>query len=85
MAMAKTYVSGAPGTGNITIGAAVPKFQTFAAAGAVDGDTFPYSVTDINDAAEIGEAEVTASGTQIIRTVVYSTNSNNPLLSLIHI
>ena len=68
------------GTGNITLAAAVANFQTFAQAGASDGDVVRYAIEDNNGAAwEIGTAVMSSSATVMARTVSQSSNSGNAL------
>lgn len=75
--MAKMSVTGTPGTGSITLNAAVAGFQTFAAAGVVDGEVVPYSIVDTGSAWEVGFGTYTAAGTSLARTtILFSSNSN---------
>lgn len=67
------------GTGTITLGSAITKYQTFAAAGASDADVVRYVIED-GDAWEIGEGTYTTSGTTLSRTLLES--STGSLLNL---
>lgn len=62
-------VSGTPGTGNITLGAPLASYQSFADAGTVDGTQYPYVAIDGNDV-EIGSGTTSSSGAVFQRTTV---------------
>ena len=68
------------GTGNITLAAAVANFQTFAQAGASDGDVVRYAIEDNNGAAwEIGTAVMSSSATVMARTVTQSSSGGSAI------
>lgn len=68
------------GTGTFTLAAAVPAFNTFAAAGVVDQEIVPYGAIDpASNASEKGWGLYTASGTTLTRNVFTSTNGNNAI------
>jgi len=66
------------GTGPITLAAAVVNFQTFAQAGAVDGNVVRYGIEDGADW-EVGTAVMSNSATVMARTVNESSNGGNAL------
>jgi hypothetical protein len=66
------------GTGTITLLAAVTKYQTWAAAGAIDGKRYAYVIEDGNDW-EIGEGVYSSSGPTLTREVAESSNSGSAL------
>jgi hypothetical protein len=67
------------GTGTITLGTAVSGYQTFAAAGALNGELLYYTI-ESGTAWEIGTGTYTSSGTTLSRTLIQS--STGSLLSL---
>jgi hypothetical protein len=70
--------TGTTGTGTITLGAAAQSFLTFAQAGAVDQQVVRYLIEDPPNR-EVGTGTYTSAGTTLTRTVIKSTNSNNPI------
>lgn len=65
-------VASAPGTGAIALGSAVSGFQTFAAAGAVNGGSYSYRIDDGGNF-ELGVGVYTAGANpSLSRTLVYS-------------
>jgi len=77
---ARMTVSGTPGTGDITLNAAVTNYQTFADAGATNGMNVRYVVED-GTSWEIGSAPYSTTGPALTgRTLVES--SSGSLLNL---
>lgn len=67
------------GTGTITLGSAVVKYQSFASAGVTNGTVVHYTIED-GTSWEIGTGTYTATGTTLSRTLVQS--STGSLLNL---
>lgn len=66
------------GDGPITFGSPVSKYQSFADAGAEDGDTIPYVIEDGTDW-ERGHGVIGDGETTMTRVVEESSNSDDPL------
>lgn len=67
------------GTGTVTLGAAITKYQTFAAAGAANGDVASYAIED-GAAWEVGIGTYASAGPSLSRTLLAS--STGSLLNL---
>lgn len=68
------------GTGTITLGSAVSRFQTFANAGVPDAAVVHYTIED-GTAWEIGTGTYTTTGTTLSRTLVQSSTGSLLVLS----
>lgn len=73
--MAKMSVSGTPGTGTITLAAAVSGFQSFANSGVIDQEIVSYSIQDGANW-EVGRGTYSAAGPTLSRGPLYSNNAN---------
>ncbi|WBU27604.1 hypothetical protein OOZ54_12955 [Rhodopseudomonas palustris] len=67
-----------PGVGDIALGTVPDTWQGFVEAGAVDGDQPPYELVDGNQR-ENGYLTLSGGVTSASRSVVSSTNGNNPI------
>ena len=78
--MARMTVASAPDIGDIQLGSAVTGFQTFAAAGAQDGDIIPYGILDGNRREEGDGTYHAGTPPTLSRTTInYSTSSGLPI------
>lgn len=68
------------GTGTLTLGSAVPGYQTFTSAGIANGNVVSYTIEDSGSAWEVGVGTYTAAGNTLSRTLVQS--STGSLLNL---
>lgn len=68
------------GTGTLTLGSAVPGYQTFTSAGIANGNVVSYTIEDSGSAWEVGVGTYTAAGNTLTRTLVQS--STGSLLNL---
>lgn len=66
------------GAGTVTLGAAIARYRTFAAAGAVEGDTFHYVIED-GTAWEIGLGTYSATGPTVARTTLLASSTGSKL------
>ena len=76
----KVTVSGTPGTGSITLGSALPGFQTFAAGGVSNSDTVPYVIED-GSAWEIGVGTYSSTGPTLARTTITSSSNSGSAIT----
>lgn len=76
----KVAVSGTPGTGNATLGAALSGFQTFAAAGVPNSGPVSYVIEDGTNW-EIGHGVYTTSGPTLTRTTVIASSNSGSHIS----
>ena len=76
---AQMSVTGAPGTGTITLGASTTGYQSFTQAGIADSDSFSYCVVD-GTSWEYGVATYASAGSNLTRVVGKTSAQNtNPL------
>src|SRR5262249_27001104 len=66
------------GTGTLALGSAVASFLSFAQAGVQDGDTVTYAIEDGSNR-EIGRGVYSQANGTLTRTVLKSSNGNNPI------
>lgn len=79
--MCRMSVATAPGTGTATLGTAIFGYQSFAAGGAVDGETFSYNLSDFDTngiltAWEVGTGTYHSAGPTLARSPLFSSNGN---------
>jgi hypothetical protein len=79
--LARQSVASAPGTGNITLGAAVPGFLTMSSAGVVNGAVVRYGAKDGN-AREVGYATYAAGAFGSLTGRVVETSTTGAILNL---
>lgn len=72
--LVRMTVSGAPGTGTVTLGAALAGYISFASAGAINGQTYTYAIREGN-LREVCHGVYTSSGTTLSRVTLRSTNA----------
>jgi hypothetical protein len=77
---AKMTVASAPGTGALALGAAVAAYQTFAAAGVVDGDVVSYVIEDGANW-EAGHGTYAASGPTLTRTTILASSNGGAAIA----
>jgi hypothetical protein len=68
------------GAGTVTLGSASSGYQSFAAAGAANGDVVPYFIED-GTAWEVGTGTYTTTGTTLSRTLIQSSTGSLLVLS----
>jgi hypothetical protein len=68
-------VASAPGTGAISLGAAITSYQTFAAAGAISGNVYSYLIKDVGNTWEYGHGTYSSSGPTLTRTLVIASSA----------
>jgi len=66
------------GSGIIDLGNPVSGFLSFSTGGVLDGDTVSYGIIDSTNS-EVGKGFYSASGSTLTRSVINSTNNNNPI------
>ena len=69
------------GTGTMTLGSPVAGFLSFANAGASDGDTVNYAISDGSNA-ETGQGTYNSAGPTLTRATVFKSTNSNALISL---
>jgi len=75
--MVEMTVASAPGLGTITLGTAIPPYQSLSATAVAPGETVSYHIADINNNWENGRGVVTLSpNITITRGVISSSNAN---------
>lgn len=70
-------VTGSPGTGTVTLNAALAGYLTFAQAGVTNGLTVTYEITEVGVGWEIGRGTYTSLGTTLSRDTVLINSAGN--------
>lgn len=77
---AQMTVASAPGTGTISLGSASTGFQSFSAAGFLDGDVISYVLQD-GSAFEIGQGTYSGTNLTLTRTPIQTSNGDGSAIN----
>jgi len=78
---ARMSVSGTPGTGTITLGAAVPPYLSFTQADVPNGAQVTYGIIDGTSGWELGRGIYTSSGTTLTRATILASNNSGAAIN----